>query len=67
MLHTGNGAPMNSLTMRAKMYDLGFVTSRNRPRVSDDNPYSESLIKTVKYHSRWPCEEFKSLDETVNG
>jgi putative transposase len=49
------------------MYDLGFVTSRNRPRVSDDNPYSESLIKTVKYHSRWPCEEFKSLDETVNG
>ena len=49
--------------MRAKMYDLGVVTSRSRPRVSNDNPYSESLFRTVKYHPRWPSEGFKSLDE----
>jgi len=63
VLHSDNGAPMKSLTMRAKMYDLGVVTSRSRPRVSNDNPYSESLFRTVKYHPRWPSEGFKSLEE----
>lgn len=63
VLHSDNGAPMKSLTMRAKMYDLGVVTSRSRPRVSNDNPYSESLFRTVKYHPRWPSEGFKSLDK----
>ena len=63
VLHSDNGAPMKSLTMRAKMYDLGVVTSRSRPRVSNDNPYSESLFRTVKYHPRWPSEGFKSLDD----
>lgn len=63
VLHSDNGAPMKSLTMRAKMYDLGVVTSRSRPRVSNDNPYSESLFRTVKYHPRWPCEGFTSLEE----
>ena len=63
VLLSDNGAPMKSLTMRAKMYDLGVVTSRSRPRVSNDNPYSESLFRTVKYHPRWPSEGFKSLDE----
>lgn len=62
VLHSDNGAPMKSLTMRANMYDLGVITSRSRPRVSNDNPYSESLFRTVKYHPRWPSEGFKSLD-----
>ena len=63
VLHSDNGSPMKSLTMRAKMYDLGVITSRSRPRVSNDNPYSESLFRTVKYHPRWPSEGFKSLDD----
>jgi putative transposase len=63
LLHSDNSAPMKSLTMRAKIYDLGVVTSCSRPRVSNDNPYSESLFRTVKYHPRWPSEGFKSLDE----
>jgi transposase InsO family protein len=62
VLHSDNGSPMKCLTMRAKMYDLGVVSSRSRPRVSNDNPYSESLFRTVKYHPRWPSEGFKSLD-----
>jgi putative transposase len=53
---------MKSLTMRAKMYDLGIVTSRSQPRVSNDNPYSESLFRTVKYPPRWPSEGFKTLE-----
>ncbi|MCR8923885.1 IS3 family transposase [Dasania sp. GY-MA-18] len=63
VLHSDNGAPMKSLTMQAKMYDLGVVSSRSRPRVSNDNPYSESLFRTVKYCPRWPSEGFKSLTD----
>ena len=63
VLHSDNGAPMKSLTMQAKMYDLGVISSRSRPRVSNDNPYSESLFRTVKYCPRWPSEGFKSLEK----
>ena len=62
VLHSDNGAPMKSLTMQAKMHDLGVISSGTRPRVSNDNPYSESLFRTVKYCPRWPSEGFNSLD-----
>jgi len=62
VLHSDNGSPMKSLTMQSKMIDLGVSGSRSRPRVSNDNPYSESLFRTVKYHPRWPSEGFESLD-----
>lgn len=63
VLHSDNGSPMRSLTMQAKMYELGVAGSRSRPGVSNDNPYSESLFRTVKYSPRWPSEGFKSLHE----
>jgi transposase InsO family protein len=63
VLHSDNGAPMKSFTLREKMYDLGVVTSRSRPRVSNDNPYSESLFKTLKYCPQWPTQGFTSLAE----
>ena len=63
VLHSDNGAPMKSVTLREKMYDLGVVTSRSRPRVSNDNPYSESMFKTLKYCPQWPSKGFESLDE----
>jgi len=62
VLHSDNGAPMKSLTMLAKMYDLGVIASRGRPRVSNDNPYSESLFRTVKYCPQWPSTGFEDLD-----
>lgn len=62
VLHSDNGSPMKSLTLQAKMYDLGITGSRSRPRVSNDNPYSESLFRTLKYHPRWPSESFQSLE-----
>jgi len=58
VLHSDNGAPMKSMTMQAKMCDLGIAGSRSRPNVSNDNPYSESLFRTVKYSPRWPSEGF---------
>ena len=49
-LHSDNGTPMRSFTMQAKMRDLGVASSYSRPRVSNDNPYSEALFRTTKYH-----------------
>ncbi len=49
--------------MQAKMIDLGVIGSHSRPGVSNDNPYSESLFRTVKYCHRWPSEGFKSLED----
>lgn len=63
ILHSDNGSPMKSLTMQAKMIDMGVVGSRSRPGVSNDNPYSESLFRTVKYCRRWPSEGFRTLEE----
>jgi transposase InsO family protein len=63
MLHSDNGAPMRSYTMLAKMNDLGVMSSYSRPRVSNDNPYSESLFKTVKCMPSWPAAGFNSIEE----
>ncbi len=63
VLHSDNGSPMKCLTMQAKMLDMGVIGSRSRPGVSNDNPYSESLFRTVKYCRRWPSEGFKSLED----
>ena len=61
VLHSDNGAPMKAQTMRMKAYELGVVTSYSRPRVSNDNPFAESLFKTCKYRPNWPTEGFNSL------
>lgn len=63
VLHSDNGSPMKSFTMQAKLVDLGVTPSFSRPRVSDDNPYSESLFRTVKYCPAWPTAGFKNLAE----
>ncbi len=62
VLHSDNGAPMKSVTLLTKMHDLGVTPSRGRPRVSNDNPYSESLFRTLKYCPQWPSDGFASLE-----
>ncbi|GHD71375.1 transposase [Vogesella fluminis] len=62
VLHSDNGAPMKSATMLSKMYELGVTPSRGRPRVSNDNPYSESLFRTLKYCPQWPKDGFADLE-----
>jgi len=64
VLHSDNGAPMKSLTFKAKMEELGITPSYSRPRVSDDNPYVESLFRTLKYVPSWPSKGFDSLEES---
>jgi len=62
VLHSDNGAPMKAQTMKAKMEEMGVMASYSRPRVSNDNPYSESLFRTLKYRPVWPSSGFSSLE-----
>ena len=49
--------------MLATLQRLGVMPSFSRPSVSDDNPYSESLFKTLKYHPGYPDKPFGSTEE----
>lgn len=60
-LHSDNGNPMKGSTMIVTLYNLGVIPSFSRPRVSDDNPYIESLFKTMKYTAGYPGT-FKGLE-----
>ncbi len=61
IVHSDGGPVMTSKTLKTLFNDLGITQSRNRPRVSNDNPYSESAFKTVKYHPSYP-QCFTSLE-----
>jgi len=60
-VHSDNGGPMKGETMQATMQRLGVAHSRSRPAVSNDNPYSESLFKTLKYRPQFPLKPFADL------
>ena len=61
ILHSDNGSPMKGATMLATLQKLGVVTSLSRPAVSNDNPYSESLFKTLKYCPKYPSQPFEDV------
>ncbi len=61
ILHSDNGSPMKGATMLATLQELGVVPSFSRPSVSNDNPYSESLFRTLKYRPEYPEKAFENL------
>lgn len=61
VLHSDNGSPMKGATMLATLQALGVMPSFSRPSVSNDNPYSESLFKTLKYRPVYPLRPFEDL------
>ena len=63
VLHSDNGSPMKGSTMLATLHHLGIQPSYSRPRVSDDNPYSESLFRTLKYRPEYSTKPFEDLVE----
>ena len=63
VLHSDNGGPMKGATMLATLHKLGVVPSFSRPRVSDDNPYSESLFRTMKYRPEYPSKPFETIEK----
>ena len=62
-LHADNGGPMKGATMLATLQKLQVASSFSRPSVSDDNPFSESLFKTLKYRPSYPDGAFANLEE----
>jgi transposase InsO family protein len=63
ILHSDNGSPMKGSTMLAILQQLGVMPSFSRPSVSNDNPYSESLFKTLKYRPQYPLKPFADVTE----
>ena len=63
-LHSDNGSPMKGATMLATLQELGVVPSFSRPSVSNDNPYSESVFRTLKYRPEYPEKPFSDIAET---
>jgi len=62
VVHSDRGTSMTSKTVAALLADLEVTRSLSRPRVSNDNPFSESLFKTLKYGSGFPGR-FESLSD----
>jgi len=63
ILHSDNGSPMKGAMMLSTLQRLGVVLSFSRPGISNDNPYSESLFRTLKYHPIYPFKPFESVLE----
>lgn len=63
VLHSDNGGPMKGATMLSTLQRLGVVPSFGRPSVSENNPYSESLFKILKYTPSYPKKPFASVEQ----
>jgi len=61
-IHADNGGEMTSITVAELLIDLGVVKSHSRPHTSNDNPFSESHFKTMKYRPEIPAR-FESVEE----
>lgn len=61
-IHADRGASMTSVTVGQLLADLGVTKTHSRPYVSNDNPYSESGFKTLKYRPGFP-EQFGSIED----
>ena len=61
-----NGSAQKGFTLRAKLEALGISSSYSRPRVSNDNPYSEALFRTIKYRPEYPAGGFDQREVARN-
>lgn len=62
-LHSDNGSPMKGSTMLVTLQKLGVIPSFSRPSVSNDNPFSEALFRTLKYCPQYPSKPFESIKQ----
>lgn len=63
VLHSDNGSPMKAATFQVLLEKLGIQSSYSRPRVSNDNPYSEAIFRTLKYRPAFPHAGFKTIED----
>lgn len=62
-IHADNGSSMTSKPVAFLLADLGVTKTHSRPHVSNDNPYSESQFRTLKYRPNFP-DRFTSIEES---
>lgn len=62
VLHADNGSPFKGATLLETLHALNITPSYSRPRVSNDNAYSEALFRTCKYVPGYPVDGFDSLE-----
>lgn len=62
VVHADNGGAMKGATMLVTMQALGVMPSFSRPSVSNDNPFSESMFKTLKYCPQYPSKPFENIE-----
>lgn len=61
-IHADRGSSMTSKAVSELLIDLGVIKTHARPHVSNDNPYSESAFKTLKYRPDFP-DRFGSIED----
>jgi putative transposase len=61
-IHADNGSSMKSVTVGQLLVDLGVTKTHSRPHVSNDNPFSESAFKTLKYRPGFP-KQFGAIQD----
>jgi len=61
-IHADRGSSMKSKCVALMLSDLGVTKTHSRPHVSNDNPFSESQFKTMKYRPEFP-ERFGSIED----
>jgi len=66
VLHADNGSRFKGATLPEKLHDLNIEPS-SRPRVSNDNPYSEAAFRTCKYRPDYPVAGFADLNAAQQG
>jgi len=62
ILHADNGNAIRAATLESWLEELGVLRSFSRPRLSNDNPYSESLVRTVKYRPDYANRPFANSE-----
>jgi len=65
VLHADRGSSMKSKAVALLLSDLGVTKTHSRPHTSNDNPYSESQFKTMKYRPEFP-KRFGSIEDARN-
>ena len=61
IFHADNSNAMRGATLESRLEEMGVLRSFSRQRVSNDNPYSESLFRTVKYRPDYPSRTFANI------
>lgn len=61
-IHADRGSSMKSKPVAFLLSDLGITKTHSRPHTSDDNPFSESQFKTLKYRPGFP-DRFGSIED----